>query len=69
MVSCPLCSKTGMLLLMIGFAILLISTIPNFHSQLFMFVGLGFVLSAYIVPNFIKTKECSDGTCDTKYNK
>ena len=61
MVSCPLCSKLGVLLLCIGFAILLISTFDILPFQYTGWLGLGFVLSAYIVPNLVKTDTCKTG--------
>lgn len=66
MVTCPLCTKTGLLLLSIGFAVMLLGAIEIISNQFIMLIGLGFVISAYIVPNLIKTNSCEDGSCEVK---
>jgi hypothetical protein len=48
---------------------MLLGTIPELSNQYFMFFGLGFIISAYIVPNFVKTNKCSDNSCGTDVNK
>jgi len=66
MVTCPLCTKTGLLLLSIGFAVMLIGAVEIISNQFIIYIGLGFVISAYIVPNLIKTKTCKAGSCEMK---
>lgn len=63
MVGCPLCTKTGLVLIIIGFSILFLGTMSIFPKDLTMWLGLGIIISAYIVPNVIKSKTCDTGSC------
>ena len=64
MVGCPLCTKTGLVLIIIGFSILFLGSMQIFPTDFTMWLGLGVIISAYIVPNFMKTKTCADGSCN-----
>lgn len=68
MVSCPLCTKWGIFLYSLGFAIILISILNIIPFNYAVWIGLGLIFSAYIVPNLIKTDTCNDaeGRCTTK---
>ena len=68
MVTCPLCTKIGLLLLSIGFTVMLLGAIEIISNQFIMLIGLGFVISAYIVPNLIKSNSCKDSSCEVKQN-
>ena len=66
MVSCPFCSKIGLFLVGIGFLLIILSMIDNFFSKYLVFIGLGFVISAYFIPDLIKSKTCKDNSCGVK---
>ncbi len=66
MAACPLCTKTGIILIGIGFAFMFLGSFRIIPVQYSIWVALGFIISAYIVPNLIKTDTCRDGSCSVK---
>jgi hypothetical protein len=46
---CPMCNPYGLLLILIGFTVILLSAFYN----LLMYIGLVILVSAYIVPSII----------------
>ena len=66
MVSCPFCSKIGLFMVGIGFMMIIISMMDILFSQYLVYVGLGLVISAYIIPDLIKSKKCKDESCEVK---
>jgi hypothetical protein len=65
LVTCPLCTKIGLLLIGIGFAFMFLGSFRVLPVQYSMWISLGFIISAYIIPNFMKTDTCRDGTCNS----
>ncbi|MFX1561831.1 MAG: hypothetical protein ACFFDP_00800 [Promethearchaeota archaeon] len=62
-INCPFCTKTGILLVTMGLATILISAI--LVMPLLVIVGLILVMGAYIVPSMIGEHGCTDATCST----
>ena len=63
MFACPLCTKTGILLFSIGFGMIFLVILHILPTPAFTWIGIGFIISAYIIPNILKINSCSDGSC------
>ncbi len=61
---CPLCTKTGVVLFSIGTIFILLGIIHILPTLYSMWLGIGIIFSAYIIPNLISLKTCRNGTCD-----
>ncbi len=66
MFGCPLCTKSGILLFGIGFGMIFLVILHILPNPTFTWLGIGFIISAYIIPNVLKVYSCNDGSCSTK---
>jgi hypothetical protein len=60
-IGCPFCSKTGIIMVITGLALIVMSAITELPWL--AIIGLASLIAAYIVPNLVSRQNCHGQSC------